>query len=113
MSGDPLRELKLKTGVVTRTSKELDSYRSELVENQKKVEEIRASEDQSRLKQWESVTLETQSMIPDTSARLRTAVEDLELLVQDSPSSDSSTPEFQAAEAALSDALSVLKNVGE
>lgn len=113
MSGDPLREFRLKTGVVARTSKELRSYRSELVANRKKVEEIRGSEDQSRLKQWESVTLETQTMIPDTSARLRAAVEDLELLVQDSPSSDSTTPEFKAAEAALSDARNALEIVAE
>lgn len=77
------------------------------------MEEVRASDDQSRLKQWESVTLETQSMIPDTSARLRTAVEDLELLVRDSPSSDSSSPEFKAAEAVLSDAQTALKSAAE
>lgn len=52
-------------------------------------------------------------MIPDTSARLRTAVEDLELLVQDSSSSDSSTAEFKAAEAALADAQIALKSVAE
>jgi Tubulin binding cofactor A len=87
----------------------LVSYRKELAENRAKVDEIRASDDHSMLKQWENVALETQTMIPDSAGRLRTAVEDLELLVEDSPSGESSTPEFKAAVVALADAAKVLQ----
>jgi hypothetical protein len=108
MSAAALRALKLKANVVARTAKELSSYRAELAENRAKVEEIRGSDDQSRLKQWENVTLETQSMIPDTAGRLRAAVEDLQLLVDDSPAGEASTAEYEAAVAVLTSAAAAL-----
>lgn len=48
-------------------------------------------------------------MVPDTAGRLRTAVEDLELLVEDSPSGESSTPEFKSAVVALAEANKALR----
>lgn len=52
MSADLVRTLKIKTGVVKRTLKDLEQYKTELTENHAKVEEIRKAEDQSMLKQW-------------------------------------------------------------
>lgn len=46
------RELRIKTGVVTRTLKDLDSYRREVADVRSKVDEVRASSDRSKLKQW-------------------------------------------------------------
>lgn len=46
------RELKIKTGVVSRVGKELLSYTKELEENLKETEAVRASSDHSKLKQW-------------------------------------------------------------
>ena len=52
MDPDALRTLKIKTGVVKRTLKELESYKTELEQNRAKVKEIRSSQDKSMLKQW-------------------------------------------------------------
>jgi hypothetical protein len=41
--------------------------------------------------------LETQSMIPDTVNRLRVAVEDLQMLIDDSSDAETSSIEFRAA----------------
>lgn len=53
--------------------------------------------------------LETQGMIPDTAGRLTTAAEDLQLLVDESEGSETSTDEYKAAVAALEAAESALK----
>lgn len=60
-----------------RTLKELKSYREEVEQNKHSIEQVRASEDHSRLKQWETVLGETQAMIPDTTLRLCHAIDDL------------------------------------
>lgn len=60
----------------------------------------------------ENVVLETQGMIPDTAGRLSTAVEDLQLLVDESEGDEISTDEYKAAVEALKYAASVLKESG-
>lgn len=54
MSADTLRALKIKTGVVKRCLKDLETYNKELKDNQAKVKEVRDSDDHSKLKQWVS-----------------------------------------------------------
>lgn len=75
------KELKTKTGVVQRLGKELVSYIEELEDNRRRTAEVRASDDHSKLKQWENVCAETQGMIPDTRNRLQTAVNELKALL--------------------------------
>lgn len=52
------RELKIKTGVVSRLAKELLSYKEELEENIKQTDAVRASSDHSKLKQWVRLLLQ-------------------------------------------------------
>jgi hypothetical protein len=51
---------------------------------------------------------ETQSMIPDTASRLCTAMEDLQIILDDSSPEEESSPEFLAANGVLKDAADVL-----
>jgi hypothetical protein len=52
--------------------------------------------------------LETQAMIPDTAARLRSAMEDLQIIVDDSLPEETSSSEFDAAKRMLADASATL-----
>lgn len=56
----------------------------------------------------EAVLAETQNMIPDTSSRLRVAVDDLQVVVDDSEGDEKDTPEYKAAVEALEAARSSL-----
>lgn len=71
----------------------------ELTSNREKVAELRAldAEQQNFLKQWEDVASETARMIPDGVGRLRKGIEDLEMLLEDSPEEEAATDEHQAA----------------
>ncbi|PXF48076.1 Tubulin-folding cofactor A [Gracilariopsis chorda] len=106
ISEAPLRTLKIKTAVVERISKELDSYYAELEDNKKTVEEIRRSDDHSKLKQMENVLGETQCMIPDTMTRLTNAIDDLSALLDSNSTNEllAGTPELDRATAAISNA---------
>ena len=57
------------------------------------------------------MALETQAMIPDTAGRLRTAVEDLQILVDDAPQHEQDSPEYSAAVKALESGSSALQRV--
>lgn len=81
MVAPTVRELKIKADVVKRLGLELVSYTEELADNQRRTAEVRASDDHSKLKQWENVCAETQGMIPDTQGRLQTALTELKSLV--------------------------------
>ncbi|CAN8070702.1 unnamed protein product [Agarophyton chilense] len=106
-----LRTLKIKTAVVQRITKELDSYYEELEGNRKKVEQIRCSNDHSKLKQMENVLGETQCMIPDTTTRLSNAVDDLSALLNDPDIKTrlDGTKELESATAAVSTASQKLQ----
>jgi hypothetical protein len=54
--------------------------------------------------------LETQSMIPDTVNRLRVAVEDLQMLIDDSSDAETSSIEFRAALEAIEFASVTLRD---
>jgi len=72
-------------GVVTRTSKELESYHKELSDQKAKVERMRASGgDEYDIKKQVEVQGESEMMIPDTMRRLAKGVEDLQGFVAQS-----------------------------
>lgn len=81
MSSSDARSLKIKTGAVQRTVKDLESYRTEVQDTERRIEEIRSGSDHSMLKQWETVLAETHAMIPDSTSRLCSAMEDLSALI--------------------------------
>jgi len=72
------RELAIATGSLKRCYKELTSYVEELKENEATTAKVRASDDHSKLKQWETVCIETQAQIPQAITRVQTAVKEIE-----------------------------------
>lgn len=64
-----------------RTTKDLESYRAEVRDTERRIDEIRSGTDHSMLKQWETVLAETHAMIPDSTSRLCSAMEELSTLI--------------------------------
>uniref|UniRef100_A0A7S1MZS0 Tubulin-specific chaperone A n=1 Tax=Phaeocystis cordata TaxID=118079 RepID=A0A7S1MZS0_9EUKA len=82
MSADLKRQVKIKTGIVKRLRKELAMYEQEKVQNDKRVEDMRASgADTYDIRQAERVADESAMMIPDCKGRFDAAFSDLEKLV--------------------------------
>lgn len=80
MSAEQLRELKIKTGAVKRTTKEFLYYFKELETERNRLEKMKADgKDEYDLKQQENVVAETGVMIPETKKSLQAV---LDLLVQ-------------------------------
>ncbi|KAI8815047.1 tubulin binding cofactor A [Cladochytrium replicatum] len=78
-----IRELKIKTGVVNRTYKELLSYRKEAVTQQHRIDSlIEKGEDFHTIRKQKEVLEETNQMIPDNQQRLAKARQELTELLQ-------------------------------
>ncbi|KAJ3063084.1 hypothetical protein HDU98_001052 [Podochytrium sp. JEL0797] len=78
------RTLKIKTGVVGRLVKELNSYEKEAVTQQARIDKlVAAEEDDHTVRKQKEVLEETTTMIPDCKNRLGAARADLERLVAD------------------------------
>eukprot|EP00124_Ichthyophonus_hoferi_P003753 Ihof_evm5s349 gene=Ihof_evmTU5s349 len=74
-----LRQLKIKTGVVKRISKEVGMYQREVIEIEERTRRLAAEgTDIYYLKKQEEVKAESEAMVPDTLRRLDAAIIDLE-----------------------------------
>eukprot|EP00244_Chara_vulgaris_P014550 TRINITY_DN9183_c0_g1_i10.p1 TRINITY_DN9183_c0_g1~~TRINITY_DN9183_c0_g1_i10.p1 ORF type:complete len:113 (-),score=33.46 TRINITY_DN9183_c0_g1_i10:872-1210(-) len=81
---DMKKQLKRKTDVYKRVSKELQSYEKEVAREQAKVDKMKAEgADPFDIKQQENVLAESQMMIPDCRKRLTKALQDLESLLSE------------------------------
>jgi len=77
------RQVKVKTGVVKRLRKELAMYEQEKVQNEKRVDEMRANgADTYDIRQAERVADESAMMIPDCKVRFEAAFSDLKSLAE-------------------------------
>uniref|UniRef100_A0A7S1N056 Tubulin-specific chaperone A n=1 Tax=Phaeocystis cordata TaxID=118079 RepID=A0A7S1N056_9EUKA len=104
MSADLKRQVKIKTGIVKRLRKELAMYEQEKVQNDKRVEDMRASgADTYDIRQAERVADESAMMIPDCKGRFDAAFSDLEKLVDAEKANDEikDTEEYKLAVEAL------------
>mmetsp|Transcript_2307 Transcript_2307/g.4048 ORF Transcript_2307/g.4048 Transcript_2307/m.4048 type:complete len:118 (-) Transcript_2307:175-528(-) len=83
MGEGSVRQLTIQTGVVKRTTSELLSYIKELSDNTNTLNTLKSdpTKDPADIRQAENVAAETQAMIPDTRARLLSAVDKLEQLL--------------------------------
>ncbi|CAG8462742.1 19747_t:CDS:2 [Racocetra fulgida] len=97
-----LRDLKIKTGVVVRLSKEEKSYHKEVEDQEKRIEKLAANgADSAVLNKEKEVLEESQRMIPDVQKRLKGAYEELRNLVNQKNPSWIGTKELTEAEKTL------------
>nr|XP_054756614.1 tubulin-specific chaperone A-like [Lytechinus pictus] len=101
-SADPrLRNIKIKTGVLKRCTKEKVMYEKEVVSQEKKVETMKAGgDDEYNIKKQIEVLEESKMMIPDCTRRIRSAFTDLQNLI-DQEEELKEAEEYQIAAALL------------
>uniref|UniRef100_A0A8W8I9Z6 Tubulin-specific chaperone A n=1 Tax=Magallana gigas TaxID=29159 RepID=A0A8W8I9Z6_MAGGI len=104
MADPRVKQIKIKTGVVKRLTKEKVSYEKEAVKIEEKVEQMKADKkDEYEIKKMIEVLQESKMMIPDTLKRLNNAYADLDtLLTKEEDLSE--TEEYKAGKTALEEA---------
>nr|XP_034326633.1 tubulin-specific chaperone A [Crassostrea gigas] len=108
MADPRVKQIKIKTGVVKRLTKEKVSYEKEAVKIEEKVEQMKADKkDEYEIKKMIEVLQESKMMIPDTLKRLNNAYADLDtLLTKEEDLSE--TEEYKAGKTALEEAKAVM-----
>ena len=78
------KQLRIKLSSVKRIEKETASYVKEAEKQKEKIAKLEAENgEQAYINKQEQVLQETESMIPDCQSRYDTALEDLELFIED------------------------------
>ncbi|BGP19691.1 hypothetical protein JCM10213_001868 [Rhodosporidiobolus nylandii] len=96
------RQLSIKTGVVQRLVKEVQSYKEESAQTAQKADEMeQRGEDEYEVRQQRRVAADSAQMIPDSEKRLAKAVAELEDLVASAEEELNGTQEYQKAKDAL------------
>ncbi|GAA5895465.1 hypothetical protein JCM6882_006261 [Rhodosporidiobolus microsporus] len=96
------RTLSIKTGVVTRLVREVQSYKDESEQTKAKADAMEAAgEDEYEVRQQRRVAADSLQMIPDSEKRLAKAVAELEDLVASTEEELNGTQEYAAAKEAL------------
>lgn len=104
-----IRELKIKTGIVKRMTKEKASYIKEVeIEKERLVKMKDAGKDEYEVKRQEEVIAESFSMIPHSHKKLLTAYSDLKEAL-DAAQFLSEREEYLAAQEVLKDAAKSLE----
>lgn len=108
MADPRVRQMKIKTGVVKRLAKEKLSYEKETIQQEERIEKMKADgKDEYDIRKQEEVLGECKVMIPDSLKRLNVAHEELtKLLEKEEDLKDSE--EYKAAQTVLEDAKTVM-----
>ncbi|KAM0747391.1 tubulin binding cofactor A [Meredithblackwellia eburnea MCA 4105] len=98
------RKLTIKTNVVIRLIKEVESYKQEVIVLTDKVQKMSdAGEDEYEVRQQGRVLDDSKRMVPDSERRLDKAVHELRELVASSSTELADTPELALAQSTLAD----------
>jgi Tubulin binding cofactor A. len=78
MEADTKRQLKIKSGVVKRITREYDSYQKEIQRDKDRIIKLKDNDaGEHSIRKQEEVLSETISMVPNTRKRLQDALEEL------------------------------------
>jgi tubulin-specific chaperone A len=100
MEPDANRQLKIKTGVVKRITREYDSYQNEVKRDRDRIVKLRDNNaGEYSIRKQEEVLNETISMIPNTRKRLQDALDDLSNFMKDNDTEQKLTESEEWAEA--------------
>jgi tubulin-specific chaperone A len=84
MEGDTKKQLKIKSGIVKRITREFESYQKEIVKDKDRIEKLRDNgAGEHEIRKQEEVLQETISMVPNTRKRLQDALEELTNFMKD------------------------------
>ncbi|XP_002731209.1 tubulin-specific chaperone A-like [Saccoglossus kowalevskii] len=104
-SADPrIRQIKIKTGVVKRLTKEKAMYEKESIEQAAKVQKMEdEKKDEYDIRKQKEVLQESKQMIPDCEKRLRKAHSELTTMLENEKDLEE-TEEYKAAQTVLQEA---------
>src|SRR5574343_944028 len=78
MEADNKKQLKIKSGIVRRITREYESYQKEIAKDKDRIEKLRDNgAGEHDIRKQEEVLQETISMVPNTRKRLQDALEEL------------------------------------
>ena len=100
MEADSKRQIKIKSGMVKRITREYESYEQEIKKDKERINKLREAEaDEHDLRKQEEVLQESISMLPNTKRRLQEAHEELKNLMKELDSIEelTSSEEWQEA----------------
>ncbi|GAA6009092.1 hypothetical protein JCM11491_005744 [Sporobolomyces phaffii] len=96
------RQLSIKTGVVNRLVKEVESYKQEAQQTQVIADKMQANgDDEYEVKQARRIHADSLQMIPDSEKRLAKAISELEELVACAEDDVVASEEYSKAQVAL------------
>lgn len=102
MQSDYKKQLKIKSGIVKRITREFESYEKEVSKDKERIAKLRNSgSDDHTIKKQEDVLQETLSMLPNTRKRLQDAVEDLQTHMREHENDEGFKDSAQWSEASL------------
>ena len=105
-----LRQLKIKTGVVKRGHREVQSYVREVETEERRLRDFQESgQDASKIRQQEQVVAESRDMISFTRNKLATGVEQLRKELESVGDGFADNEDYQAAATALQEAEEFLR----
>lgn len=108
MSSLAIKQLKIKSSVVKRITKEVHYYEKEVEKEKQRLDKMRnEGKDDYALKYQEKVIRESESMIPHCKHELQQAYKELNTLLE-SEAVLKETEEYLASEVLIADALQVL-----
>ncbi|XP_063433754.1 tubulin-specific chaperone A-like [Mytilus galloprovincialis] len=108
MADPRVRQIKIKTGVVKRLTKEKLSYEKESEQQEAKIEKMKTEgKDEYDIKKQVEVLGECKQMIPDSLKRLKVAHEELTKLLEKEEDLKEAE-EYKAAETSLTEANAVM-----
>ena len=110
MEADSKRQLKIKSGVVRRITREYDSYHKEIQRDKDRIIKLKdTGAGEHSIRKQEEVLQETISMVPNTRKRLQDALEDLCNFMKDNDTEQEmiSTEEWTEAEQIVSNARAI------
>lgn len=114
MQSDYKKQLKVKSGIVKRITREFESYEKEVAKDKDRISKLRESgSDEHTIKKQEDVLQETLSMLPNTRKRLQDAVEDLQNLMREHENDEGFKESTEWAEANLNLESAHTKVLGE
>ncbi|XP_013789842.1 tubulin-specific chaperone A-like [Limulus polyphemus] len=101
MADPRLKQIKIKSGVIKRLSKEKNMYEKEAEQEKRKLEKMKAEgKDEYDIRKQEEVLQESLMMIPDCQKRLNTAYTDLKNVLE-AETDISEQEDYQEAKAVL------------
>ncbi|XP_054160087.1 tubulin-specific chaperone A-like [Oppia nitens] len=98
MTDPRLNQMRIKTGILKRVTKEKTVYEKEVDNERKRLETMKSqNKDDYEIRKQEEVINESLMMLPDTMTRIQQAFNDLNNIIQETQTELSETTEFQTA----------------